>query len=93
MIVTIGNTKGGVGKTTLAVQIALSRALAGRDYLMGKDLTAADIQMSFVGEVAGAFGQCETYPNIAAWVSRFQDRPAYRAALAKGGPYNLGPKT
>ena len=31
--------------------------------------------------------------TIAAWVSRFQDRPAYRAALAKGGPYNLGPKT
>ena len=31
MIVTVGNTKGGVGKTTLAVQIALSRALAGRD--------------------------------------------------------------
>ncbi len=71
----------------------VDRALAGRDYLMGKDLTAADIQMSFVGEVAGAFGQFETYPNIAAWVSRFQDRPAYRAALAKGGPYNLGPKT
>ena len=47
----------------------------------------------FVGEVAGAFGQFANYPNIAAWVRRFQDRPAYRAALAKGGPYNLGPKT
>ena len=70
----------------------VDRALAGRDYLMGKDLTAADIQMSFVGEVAGAFGQFANYPNIAAWVRRFQDRPAYRAALAKGGPYNLGPK-
>ncbi|MBP7701724.1 MAG: glutathione S-transferase [Phenylobacterium sp.] len=70
----------------------VERALKGRDYLMGKDLTAADIQMSFVGEVAGAFGQFETHPNIAAWVRRFQSRPAYRAALAKGGPYNLGPK-
>jgi glutathione S-transferase len=70
----------------------VDRALEGRDYLMGKDLTAADVQMSFVGEVAGAFGQFATYPNIAAWVRRFQDRPAYRTALAKGGPYNLGPK-
>jgi chromosome partitioning protein len=34
MIVTVGHTKGGVGKTTLAVQMALSRALAGRDVLL-----------------------------------------------------------
>ena len=31
MIVTVGNTKGGVGKTTVAVQLAIARALAGRD--------------------------------------------------------------
>jgi len=31
MIVTVGNTKGGVGKSTLALQIALYRAIAGRD--------------------------------------------------------------
>jgi chromosome partitioning protein len=34
MILTVGNTKGGVGKTTLAVNIAIARALAGSDVLL-----------------------------------------------------------
>ena len=34
MIVTVGNTKGGVGKTTLALQLAIARAMAGRDVLV-----------------------------------------------------------
>ena len=65
-------------------------ALEGRDWLMGGDITAADIQMSFVGEVARAMGQMDKYPNIKGWVERFQARPAYQTALEKGGPYNLG---
>ena len=70
----------------------VNAALAGKDWLLG-DFTAADVQMSFVGEVARAFGQMETYPNIKTWVDRFQARPAYVAALEKGGAYNLGPAT
>jgi glutathione S-transferase len=66
-------------------------ALAGREWLVGDALTGADIQMSFVGEVTRAFGQADAYPNIKAWVERFQARPAYLRALDKGGPYNLGP--
>jgi glutathione S-transferase len=66
-------------------------ALAGRDWLVGDDISAADIQMSFVGEVGRAMGQADKYPNIKAWVERFQARPAYIAALEKGGAYNLGP--
>ncbi len=39
MIVTVGNTKGGVGKSTLAVQLAIARARAGRDvWLVDADM-------------------------------------------------------
>ena len=34
MIVTVGNTKGGVGKTTLALNLAIARALQGRDVFL-----------------------------------------------------------
>lgn len=34
MIVTVGNTKGGVGKTTIALNLAIVRAAAGRDVLL-----------------------------------------------------------
>jgi len=34
MILTVGNTKGGVGKTTLAINIAIARALSGSDVLL-----------------------------------------------------------
>jgi glutathione S-transferase len=64
-------------------------ALAGRDWLVGDGLTGADIQMSFVGEIAGPYGLRAAYPNIDAWVKRFQARPAYQRALEKGGPYSF----
>ena len=64
-------------------------SLAGREWLVGNDLTAADIQMSFVGEVAGAYGLRAHYPAIDAWVKRFQARDAYRRALDKGGAYSF----
>jgi glutathione S-transferase len=67
----------------------LESALGGRDCIVGDVLTAADIQMSFVGELATArFGIAE-YPNIEAWVKHFQARPAYKAALARGGAYSF----
>lgn len=34
MILTVGNIKGGVGKTTLAVNLAIVRAAGGRDVLL-----------------------------------------------------------
>ena len=62
-------------------------ALHGREWLVGNQLSGADIQMSFVGEAAR--GLRASYPNIDAWVRRFQQRPAYRRALERGGPYSM----
>jgi glutathione S-transferase len=64
-------------------------ALAGREFLIGDDLTGADVQMSFVGEVGRAFGRLADKPNLAAWVERLHARPAFKRALEKGGAYNL----
>ncbi len=64
-------------------------ALAGRTWLLGDQFTGADVQMSFVGEIAGAYGKRAPYPNLDAWVKRFQARPAYKAALERGGTYRF----
>jgi len=67
----------------------VDRSLEGRDYFMG-DFTAADVQMSFVGEVGRAFGRLADKPALNAWVDRIHARPAYKAALEKGGAYAIG---
>ena len=65
----------------------VDRALQGREWLVGDTLTGADVQMSFVGEAAR--GLRASYPAMDAWVRRFQQRPAYRRALERGGPYSM----
>ncbi len=67
----------------------IDTCLAGKPYLLGEALTAADIQMSFVGEAASTRTDRSAYPNMDAWVRRFQSRPAYKAALVRGGPYSF----
>lgn len=67
----------------------IEKALEGRPYLLGDEFSGADVQMSFVGEVARAFGRLGPYPNVAAWVDRLHARPAFKRALEKGGAYNL----
>ena len=71
----------------------INQSLQGKEWLVGDSLSGADIQMSFVGEVAGARGNRENYPNLDAWVKRFQARPAYRKAIERGGPYGYGGTT
>ena len=68
----------------------IDSSLAGRDYLLGNELSGADIQMSFVAEVARAQKKLSVYPDFNAWLDRMHDRPAWKRALEKGGEYALG---
>jgi hypothetical protein len=51
-------------------------AAAGRDYVIAARHSDPSLRRG-------------PYPDIKAWVQRFQARPAYQAALVKGGPYNF----
>ena len=62
--------------------------LAQRPWFAGDEMTAADIMMSFPLEAARSRGGLDAgRPATIAWLDKVHARPAYRAALSKGGPY------
>lgn len=62
--------------------------LAQRPWFAGEEITGADIMMSFPLEAArNRAGLDGSRPHTIAWLDRIHARPAYQAALAKGGPY------
>jgi glutathione S-transferase len=66
----------------------LESELGTRDWFAGDEFTAADIMMSFPLEASRARGGLdESRPNLTDWLERIHARPAYGAALARGGPY------
>ena len=65
------------------------RALQGREFFVGSALTGADIQMSFVAEMAKVFDRLAPYPNLSAWLSRMHARPAFKRSVEKGGAYRF----
>jgi glutathione S-transferase len=64
--------------------------LRNNAWFVGKEFTAADVQMSFPVEAAAARGEAgEARPRLAAFLQNIHARPAYQRALEKGGPYEL----
>ncbi|MEH3159935.1 MAG: glutathione S-transferase [Sphingomonas taxi] len=62
--------------------------LAQRPWFAGDAMTAADVMMSFPIEAARSrAGLDASRPATIAWLDKIHARPAYQAALAKGGPY------
>ena len=62
--------------------------LAQRPWFAGDEMTGADIMMSFPLEAARSrAGLDSSRPATIAWLGKVHARPAYKAALAKGGEY------
>ena len=74
--------KGGVKK----MLDFLNASLGDGPYLMGPDFTLADIQFSYVLELARSAGMLEPYPAIAAYLDRVKSRDSVIRALEIGGP-------
>jgi glutathione S-transferase len=61
--------------------------LGGHTWFAGEYLTLADFQMSFaVSALLARSDAARQCPKLAAWLARIEARPAYRRALARGGP-------
>lgn len=67
----------------------IAAAVDGRDFIVGDALTGADVQIVFVLEAAEASGLLKGHPALETYLSRLQQRPPYRRAIEKGGPYDL----
>ena len=68
----------------------LAHAVNGREFLVGQSLTGADIQVAFVLEAAEGSDLLKHYPTLEKYLSGMRARPAYKRAIEKGGPFDLG---
>ncbi len=65
----------------------LDASLGSRDWFVGDELTAADIQLSFPVQATRMLYGLEKFPHLASFRERCVARPAYERALERGGPY------
>jgi glutathione S-transferase len=68
----------------------LSSRLGEAPYFMGEAMGAVDWHVTFVLEAANVRGGLKPFPNLSAYLDRMQSRSAYKRALERGGPYQLG---
>ncbi|MBY0243266.1 MAG: glutathione S-transferase [Burkholderiaceae bacterium] len=63
----------------------LNHCLEHQDYLVDNQFSGADVQMSFVAQMAIRGKGREAFPHLARYVERLEARPAYQQALSKHG--------
>lgn len=67
----------------------IEKLLGDSEWLMGDIFTAADIQMSFIPELASAISAFNGHAKIAAWQKRLYARPAFHRSIERGGTYDF----
>jgi glutathione S-transferase len=73
---------------TIKAQLDFCEAELGRsEWFAGDAFTAADVMMSFPLEAAQTRAGLGGRARLEAWLARIHARPAYKAALQRGGPY------
>ena len=66
----------------------MEASLGELGWILGDMFSAADIQLSFVAELAAKLIPMDSYPRVQAWLRRCQARPGFLAAVERGGPYD-----
>lgn len=75
-------------RPNIDAQLALmENELTKSPWFAGSDFTAADVMMSFPVEAAKSRGGLGPHAKLTDWLKRIHARPAYQAALARGGAY------
>lgn len=64
--------------------------LARDGWFAGDKFTAADIQMSFPVLALESRGGVEACPNVAAFLTKIRERPAYQRTVARIGEFGMG---
>lgn len=71
----------------------LENEIGKTGWFAGDAFSAADIQMSFPLEAAASRGALDaSRPGLQGFLERIHARPAYQAALERGGDYDLAPR-
>ena len=63
----------------------LNECLEQQEYLVGNAFSGADVQMSFVAQMAVKVMGRELFPHLTRFVDRLEARPAYQQAVSKHG--------
>ena len=72
-----------------AQQALMDAELARGGWFAGDAFTAADVMMSFPVEAASSRIGLEKHARLREWLATIHARPAYQAALKKGGTYDF----